>query len=125
MVAIFTAFVAGSFSNLMDYFQALASFNAPLFAIFIFGLFWKRMTGPAGWIGLLSGVLAAVVVDVLVRTDVFDISSQAGSFLGATAAFVVGVGVAYVVSLNTVPKPEAELVGLVWSLTPGPALSSW
>jgi len=119
VIAIFTAFLAGTFSNLMDYFQSLASFfNAPLFAVFIFGLFWKRMTGPAGWTGLLSGVAAAVLLDVLVRLGVIDVSSQAGSFLGASAAFVVGIGVAYVVSLNTAPKPEAELVGLVWSLTP-------
>jgi len=119
VVAIFTAFLASSFSNLMDYFQSLASFfNAPLFAIFIFGLFWKRMTGTAGWTGLLSGVVAAVVVDVLVRTGVIGVSSQAGSFLGASAAFVVGIAVAYVVSLRTAPKPEAQLVGLVWSLTP-------
>jgi solute:Na+ symporter, SSS family len=119
VIAIFTAFLASSFSNLMDYFQSLASFfNAPLFAIFIFGLFWKRMTGTAGWTGLLSGVVAAVIVDVLVRTGVIDVSSQAGSFLGASAAFVVGVGVAFVVSLVTAPKPEAQLVGLVWSLTP-------
>ena len=92
MIAIFTAYLAGSFSNLMDYIQALASFfNAPLFAIFIFGLFYKKMTGTAGWTGLLSGVTAAVIVDLLVRADVIDVSSQAGSFLGASAAFVVGV----------------------------------
>ena len=55
VIAIFTAYLAGSFSNLMDYIQALASFfNAPLFAIFIFGLFYKKMTGTAGWTALLS-----------------------------------------------------------------------
>ena len=91
MIAIFTAYLAGSFSNLMDYIQALASFfNAPLFAIFIFGLFYKKMTGTAGWTGLLAGVAAAVLVDLLVRADVIDVSSQAGSFMGASAAFFVG-----------------------------------
>ena len=58
VLAIFTAYIAGSFSNLMDYIQALFSFfNAPLFAIFILGLFWKRMTGTAGWTGLVAGAL--------------------------------------------------------------------
>lgn len=118
VLAIGTAFLAGSYENLMDYIQALFSFfNAPLFAIFILGLFWKRMSGHAGWTGLISGTLAAVVVDVLVRTDVFDVSSQAGSFLGASAAFVVSVGVAAIVTPLTRPKPDAELVGLVWALT--------
>jgi solute:Na+ symporter, SSS family len=119
VLAIGTAFIAGSYTNLMDYIQALFSFfNAPLFAIFILGLFWKRMTGPAGWTGLLSGTLAAVVVDTLVRTGVIVVSSQAGSFIGASAAFVVGIAVAAAVTMTTAPKPEAELTGLVWSLTP-------
>jgi SSS family solute:Na+ symporter len=116
VVAILTAFLAGSFSNLMDYFQALASFfNAPLFAIFIFGLFYRKMTGTAGWTGLLGGVVAAVLVDVLVRTDVIDVSSQAGSFLGASAAFVVGVVIAFAVSQVTPGKTDEELSGLTWA----------
>jgi len=119
VLAIGTAFIAAGSQNLMDYIQALFSFfNAPLFAIFILGLFWKRMTGTAAWIGLLSGTTAAVTVDVLVRTDVLNVSNQAGSFIGASVAFVAGVGVAAAVSLAGRPKPDAELTGLVWSLTP-------
>ncbi|RTL66880.1 MAG: Na+/galactose cotransporter [Pseudonocardiaceae bacterium] len=119
VLAIGTAFIASGSQNLMDYIQALFSFfNAPLFAIFILGLFWKRMTGTAAWIGLLSGTVAAVAIDLLVRFDVLQLSNQAGSFVGASAAFIVGVGVAALVSLSGQPKPEAELTGLVWSLTP-------
>jgi solute:Na+ symporter, SSS family len=119
LLAIGTAFIAGSFENLMDYIQALFSFfNAPLFAIFILGLFWKRMTGTAGWTGLISGTVAAVIVDSLVRGEVIAVSSQAGSFIGASAAFVVGIAVAVVVTMFTTSKPDSELVGLVWSLTP-------
>ncbi len=118
VLAIATAALASSFSNLMDYIQALASFfNAPLFAIFILGLFWKRMSPTAGWTGLLSGTVAAVTVDVLVRMGIIPVSNQAGSFLGASAAFVVGVGVGVLVSRFQAPKPDRELVGLVWSLT--------
>jgi SSS family solute:Na+ symporter len=73
---------------------------------------------PRGWTGLVSGTSAAVIVDVLVRTGVIALSSQAGSFVGASAAFVVGIAVAIPVSLATRPKPNAELVGLTWSLTP-------
>jgi solute:Na+ symporter, SSS family len=116
VIAIFTAYLAGSFSNLMDYIQALASFfNAPLFAIFIFGLFYKKMTGTAGWTGLLAGVASAVIVDLLVRADVINVSSQAGSFLGASAAFVVGVIVSFVVSQFTPGKTDEELSGLTWA----------
>jgi solute:Na+ symporter, SSS family len=116
VIAIFTAYLAGSFSNLMDYIQALASFfNAPLFAIFIFGLFYKKMTGTAGWTGLLSGVAAAVLVDLLVRADVINVSSQAGSFMGASAAFVVGCLVSFIVSQFTPGKTDEELSGLTWA----------
>ncbi|WP_103380206.1 sodium:solute symporter family protein [Pseudonocardia dioxanivorans] len=119
VLAIGTAFIASGSQNLMDYIQALFSFfNAPLFAIFILGLFWKRMTGTAAWVGLLSGTVAAVVIDQLVRFDVLQLSSQAGSFVGASAAFIVGVGVALLVSMAGQPKPDSELAGLVWSLTP-------
>jgi SSS family solute:Na+ symporter len=119
VIGIGTALIASGYNNIMDYIQTLFSFfNAPLFAIFILGLFWKRMTGTSAWVGLLSGTASAVAVDVLVRNDVLRVSSQAGSFLGASAAFIVGIGVAMLVSTLGRPKPEAELVGLVWSLTP-------
>jgi solute:Na+ symporter, SSS family len=116
VIAIFTAYLAGSFSNLMDYIQALASFfNAPLFAIFIFGLFYKKMTGTAGWVALLSGVATAVLVDLLVRGEIINVSSQAGSFMGASAAFIVGCLVAFVVSQFTPGKTDEELSGLTWA----------
>lgn len=116
VVAIFTAYLAGSFSNLMDYIQALASFfNAPLFAIFIFGLFYRKMTGTAGWTALLGGVATAVIVDLLVRGNIINVSSQAGSFLGASAAFVVAVLIAVVVSRFTPAKTDEELSGLTWA----------
>jgi SSS family solute:Na+ symporter len=119
VLAIGTAILASGSKNLMDYIQSLFSFfNAPLFAIFILGLFWRRMTPTSAWIGLISGTVAAVTVDFLVRAKVIDVSNQAGSFIGASAAFVVGIAVAGVVSMVTTPKPAEELRGLVWSLTP-------
>ena len=55
-IAIGTASIAGQFTNIMDYLQTLFGFfNAPLFATFILGMFWKRMTPTAGWMGLVAG----------------------------------------------------------------------
>lgn len=123
-LAIFTAYLASTFSNLMDYIQALASFfNAPLFAIFILGLFWKRMSPHAGWTALLSGTAAAVLVDLLVRNGVLSMSAQAGSFLGASAALFAAWIVAFVVTQFTPSKADEDLKGLVWSLTPRPKAS--
>lgn len=117
--AVGTAFIAAGYENLMDYLQQLFSFfNAPLFATFILGMFWKRMTPAAGWSGLVLGTVAAVTVFSLNEAGVLDLSGQGASFLGAGAAFVVDVLVSVVVSMATRPKPESELVGLVYSLTP-------
>ncbi|MDF8263776.1 sodium:solute symporter family protein [Luteipulveratus flavus] len=125
-IAIGTAAIASGYSNLMDYLQTLFGFfNAPLFATFILGMFWKRMSPTAGWAGLVSGTAAAVVVALLSKdslgdlsTGALNLSGQGASFAAAGAAFVVDVVVSVVVSLMTRPKPEKELRGLVYSLTP-------
>jgi SSS family solute:Na+ symporter len=59
-----------------------------------------------------------VVVDALSRSHVLNLSNQGASFLGAIAAFVVDVLLSIIISVVTRPKPDSELVGLVWSLTP-------
>ncbi|MGP4021683.1 sodium:solute symporter family protein, partial [Saccharopolyspora sp. 5N708] len=125
LAAVGTAFIAAGYSNLMDYLQQLFSFfNAPLFATFILGMFWKRMTAHAGWAGLVLGTVSAVVVFVMSETGVLDLPGQGASFVGAGAAFVVDIVVSVLVSLATRPKPEAELVGLVYSLTPRGSLAA-
>ena len=119
VTAIGTALIASQYSNLMDYLQTLFGFfNAPLFATFILGMFWKRMTPTAGWVGLVSGTGAAVFVFLLNETGVLSLPGQGASFLAAGAAFVVDILVSVGVSQVTVPKPASELVGLVRSETP-------
>lgn len=119
VLAIFTALIASGYSNLMDYLQTLFGFfNAPLFATFILGMFWKRMTSTAGWTGLVAGTLSAVVVFTLSKVGVVDLPGQGMPFLAATAAFVVDIVVSVAVSMVTAPKPAAELAGFVFSETP-------
>ncbi|GAA3725065.1 sodium:solute symporter family protein [Gordonia hankookensis] len=118
LLAIGTATIASGYSNLMDYLQTLFGFfNAPLFATFILGMFWKRMTPTAGWVGLVSGTSAAVVVFILQETGVIDLPGQGMPFVAASMAFIVDILVSVVVSLVTRPKPESELKGFVYSLT--------
>ncbi|MGX5657299.1 sodium:solute symporter family protein [Geodermatophilus nigrescens] len=126
VVAIGTAIIASGYSNLMDYLQTLFGFfNAPLFATFILGMFWKRMTPTAGWMGLVSGTLAAVAVAFLsedafgaASLGVLPLGGQGASFVAASAAFVVDIVVSIAVSMVTAPKPVAQLAGLVYSETP-------
>jgi SSS family solute:Na+ symporter len=129
LIAIGTAGLASQFSNMMNYLQTLFGFfNAPLFATFILGMFWKKMTPAAGWVGLVFGTIAAVVVAVLSHDALGSLSAgvgwfdnlkgQGASFVAAGAAFVVDVVLSVVVTMVTRSKEESKLRGLVYSLTP-------
>jgi SSS family solute:Na+ symporter len=125
-IAIFTASLAANFSNVMDYLQVLFGFfNAPLFATFILGMFWKRMTPTAGWVGLSFGTISAVIMAFLTEdafgswsTGVIPLSGQGAAFAAASTAFIVDIVLSIIVSLVTEPKPASELKGLVYSETP-------
>jgi solute:Na+ symporter, SSS family len=118
VVAIATAFIAKGYSNIMNYIQLLFSyFNAPLFATFIIGMFWRRSTPWGGLAGLIAGTLGAFVTHELYSMGHVTFGSdQSANFGGAIVAFVSDAVVTVVVSLMTAPKPEPELRGLVWGL---------
>jgi SSS family solute:Na+ symporter len=119
IVAIGTALIASGYSNLMNYLQALFSiFNSPLFATFIIGMFWKRVTPAAGIWGLVAGTIAALVTYVGYKwAGWFTFGSDLDeSFWGAGAAFVVDAIVTVAVTMVTRPKPVEELQGLVWGM---------
>jgi SSS family solute:Na+ symporter len=124
IIGIGTAFIAAGFSNIMNYIQALFSlFNAPLFATFIVGMFWKRMSPAAGFWSLLLGTLSSLTLYLLYLGDVVKFNSDLEeSFYGAGLAFVTAVLVALVVTIFTEPKPENQLRGLVYGLA-GPQTS--
>ena len=103
----------------MDYIQLLFSFfNAPLFATFIIGMFWKRMTPWAGFWGLRRRHARrgrrALRAQVGHRSNLG--SAQAAAFWGAIAAFVADAIVTVIVTFVTTPKPVEELQGLVYGM---------
>jgi SSS family solute:Na+ symporter len=127
LIAIGTALFARNYQNIMIYLQTLFGFfNAPLFATFILGMFWKKMTPTAGWAGLVGGTLAAVAVGVLSEDALGSMSTgaigglkgQGASFTAAGVAFLFDILISVLVSFATRPKPEKDLRGLVYSLTP-------
>ncbi|MFP8959909.1 sodium:solute symporter family protein [Streptomyces nanhaiensis] len=120
-----TAFIAATFSNIMNYLQTLFSFfNVPLFTVFIIGMFWKRMTAAAGFWGLLAGTVAAMVNYFwFYRGGLVDIpTDQGANFVSAIVAFVVGTLVVVVLTPLTRPKPVERLAGLVYG-TRSPGLA--
>jgi solute:Na+ symporter, SSS family len=138
LLSICTAYAAISFNNIMDTLQLVFSFvNAPLFATFLLGMFWKRTTGHAAFTGLITGTAAAMLHHGLTLpieahpgihggwiTVVHHYTSDmAQNFWGAIWAFSANFIITVIVSFLTKPKPESELVGLVRSLTPKPETS--
>jgi solute:Na+ symporter, SSS family len=117
-IGIFTALIASLYDNLMNYLQALFSiFNAPLFATFIIGMFWKRMTPAAGLWGLVAGTITAAALFIGYKAGWIGFGSDLDeSMWGAGSAFVVDALVTVAVTLRTTPKPVEELQGLVYGM---------
>ncbi|MBB1198333.1 MULTISPECIES: sodium:solute symporter family protein [Curtobacterium] len=118
VVGIATAFIAAQASNIMTYMQTLFSFfNAPLFAVFILGLLWKRMTTQGALWGYVLGIVTPTItwIAYLVNPDLFA-TATAETLYGAIISFVTVLVVGFVVSMLTKPKDEKELGGLVYGV---------
>lgn len=130
LIGIGTAFIAAGFNNIMNYIQALFSyFNAPLFAVFILALFWKRVSPWAGFYGLLAGILGALVAHYVLPGFAYfhagqvlsgPTNEQMVNFYGAIVAVIASWVVMTAVTAVTEPKPREQLAGLVWG-EPDPA----
>ena len=133
LLSIAAAYLASAFNNIMDLLQLVFAFvNAPLFATFALGMFWRRTTGHGAFAGLLSGTLAAALHHGLtlpagaqpgVKGGFFGLlhtypSELAQTFWTAIIAWTTCFVVTILVSLATRPRPDDELRGLVYSLTP-------
>jgi len=127
LISIATAYVARGFNSIMDLLQLVFSFvNAPLFATFALGMFWKRTTGHGAFWGLIAGTSAATITHGLTLAEgkgawisnfheFYSGTSQA--FTIAWISFLACLIVTVVVSLLTEPKTDEQMKGLVYSLT--------
>jgi SSS family solute:Na+ symporter len=134
LLSIGAAYAATKFNNIMDMLQLVFAFvNAPLFATFLLGMFWKRATGHGAFFGLLGGTIAAALHHGLTLPANALVGIK-GGWLGAmhlypsemaqnfwtaiwawTTCFVLTI----VISLATRrDKSDEDLKGLVYSLTP-------
>ncbi len=140
-ISIGAAYLVSRFNNIMDALQLVFGFvNAPLFATFLLGMFWKRATGHGAFAGLLAGTGAAAIFHGLNLPQGGEagikggwLTALAGSgpvyafptemaqnFWMAIFAWVFCFVVTIAVSLATRPRPDHELVGLVYALTDKP-----
>ncbi len=126
--SIGVAYLAASFNNINDFLQVIFSFvNAPLFATFLLGMFWKRATGHGAFAGLLAGSMAAALVHGLSVAEgkggwIMPMhefgSGLSQAFNMAWVSFSTNILVTVLVSLLTKPMAEEKLKGLVYGLTP-------
>jgi len=130
VISIGAAYLVMGFASIMDYVQALFGFFiAPLFGTVLLGMLWKRATPLGGFLGLLAGTLSSIGMFLGMKFDkdliaVFALSPNAKGLAQdmyqALWSCVICVVVTVFVSMATQPKPESELVGLVYSLTERP-----
>jgi SSS family solute:Na+ symporter len=138
LASVGTAYLATQFNNIMDFLQLVFAFvNAPLFATFLLGMFWKRATGHGAFFGLALGTLAAALhhgvtlpagapVGIkggwLAAPPMHAYSSEmAQNFWTAIWAFCICFAATVAISLVTRrTKTDDDLRGLVYALTPRP-----
>jgi SSS family solute:Na+ symporter len=135
LLSVGAAYFAARFNNIMDFLQLVFAFvNAPLFATFLLGMFWKRANGHGAFFGLLFAMIAAALHHGL-TLPAGEVPGIKGGWLGsvihvypgemaqnfwtAIIAWTTCMAVTIVVSLATARvKTDQELTGLVYSLTP-------
>ncbi|HEX4350739.1 MAG TPA: Na+/galactose cotransporter, partial [Verrucomicrobiae bacterium] len=134
VLSIGAAYFASMYDNAMDIIQLVFGFvNAPLFATFLLGMFWKRTTGTGAFLGLFGGIAGSALFHSLtiahgnlpgVKGGYLHLakefpSEMAQNFWLAAFAFTVCFVLTLVISLATSrTKSDADLKGLVYSLTP-------
>ena len=137
LLSVATAYLASAFDNIMDLLQLIFGFvNAPLFATFLLGMFWRRTTGHGAFFGLVLGTVSAAVFHGLSISSgaipgikggwwmpIWPFRSEMGqNFYMAIIACGTCFASTIVISLLTRPnRTDAELQGLVYSLTSRPA----
>ncbi len=130
LISIGTAYLVQHAASIMDYVQQLFSFFiAPLFGTVILGMLWKRATKAGGFWGLLVGTITSISLFLMVHfhPDFLryvalspDAKPMAETLFRALWAWLACVLVTVVVSLCTAPKPDSELDGLVYGISPLP-----
>jgi SSS family solute:Na+ symporter len=135
LLSVVAAYATTRFNNIMDMLQLVFAFvNAPLFATFLLGMFWRRATGHGAFFGLVMGTLTAAIHHGLVVPGDAAPGIK-GGFLGTvvhtypsemaqnfwtaiyawSACFVATIVISLVTTAN---KSDEDLKGLVYSLTP-------
>lgn len=116
LLSVATAYLALSFSNILDYLQLLFSlFNAPLLATFLLGMFTTWATPKAGFWGLLLGTVCSITHNFAYRMHWIRYGSDmSANFYGAILAFASCLTITALISQITQPKTHYQLLNLTY-----------
>jgi SSS family solute:Na+ symporter len=141
LFSIACAYFASMYNNAMDVIQLVFGFvNAPLFATFLLGMFWKRTTSVGAFLGLFGGIGTSALFHAMttVGSNVdaagHVVNGMKGGYLHIVtlfpsemaqnfwlasfaffACFILTAGISLVTART---RSDEELKGLVYSLTP-------
>ena len=103
----------GRFGSLLKYYQEMLSYIAPpIVATFLLGIFSRRVNGTGAFIGLLAGLLLAVLVLVF-KSEIF---GDLHFLLIVPFLFLASAAVTYLSSLCFARPSADKLQGTIFSL---------
>jgi SSS family solute:Na+ symporter len=134
LLSVVAAYATTRFNNIMDMLQLVFAFvNAPLFATFLLGMFWRRATGHGAFFGLVIGTLTAAIhhglvvpgdaapgikggfLGMVVHTYPSEMAQNFWTAIYAwSSCFVATIAISLVTART---KSDEDLRGLVHSLT--------
>jgi SSS family solute:Na+ symporter len=112
LLAIVSSPIFGHYSTIFEAINKLISYVAPpITAVFLVGVFWKKATGKAAFITLVSGSLLGAVLFVLDWLNVYR-----GNFMLIAFLLMVACMGILVIGSQWAPQPlKPEALPLIWT----------
>jgi len=113
IIAILWAPQIQNFPSLWTYLQSILAYTtAPIVAIFLGGIFWRKANRHAAFATFVAGISLGIFGFVLNEiVGVYSIHYLYSSAISLVISLIIFI----VVSLSTPPEPPEKIKGLVWS----------
>jgi len=105
--------MVGKFGSIFSYVQdCWALMLAPVMAVFVMALFWKRMTKPAAVITLFMAIPMLLIVFLREMTGML---ASFNIFNMSAVLFLLSMGVIVLISRFTTPPSPPEIEATIWT----------
>ena len=117
LLSCLSAYIALNFNNLMDYMQLIGALSiAPFFIVFFLGMFWKRVSATAGFVGICTGMTACFSEYLLYRLNILHFKTPMASNVWTSVwAFCGGLSGILIATFLTDPPDPKTIEGLTYS----------